>query len=201
MAQSIVEGQDVMTAIPLSRRRGDIVILAFFLLNLLVITYIVDLEQLVIPDPAHFTYPLWPPRFAVDADHWWGHAFDPLALARPVWWKMTLWIDALFFGPFYAVATYAYVKGREWIRIPSIIYAAVMLTNVTIILGEEAFGPHRTPHFAMVLLANAGWVLVPLFILYRMAPRAHPFTQPGAAPLRPHATYVGQAGRAGKSVP
>jgi len=55
------------TSIPLSRRRGDLLIVAFFLLNLLVITYVVDLEQLVIPDPAHFTYPLWPPRFAVDA--------------------------------------------------------------------------------------------------------------------------------------
>ena len=47
--------------IPLSKRPGDIAILAFFLINILFITYIVDLEQLVIADPAHFTYPLWPP--------------------------------------------------------------------------------------------------------------------------------------------
>ena len=44
--------------IPLSKRPGDIAILAFFLINILFITYIVDLEQLVIADPAHFTYPL-----------------------------------------------------------------------------------------------------------------------------------------------
>ena len=42
-----------------------------------------------------------------------------------------------------------------------------MLTNVTIILGEEAFGPHRTPALGMVLAANAGWVLVPLYVLWR----------------------------------
>ena len=186
--------------LPLTQRRGDILIVAFFLLNLCYITYMVDLEQLVIPDPAHFTYPVWPPRFAVDADHWWGRVYDPLLLARPVWWKMTIWIDALVFGPFYAVAIYAYSKGREWIRIPSIMYASVMLTNVTIILGEEVAGPHRTPQLPMVLLANAAWVLIPLFILYRMAPRAHPFMAPMTASPRTPPLYDGQVGRADQRV-
>ena len=96
--------------IPLSKRPGDIVIIAFFLVNLLFITYIVDIEQIIIPDPTHFTYPIWPPAIAVDAIHWWGRTFDPLLLARPAWWKVTIWIDALFFGPFYVVAIYAYIK-------------------------------------------------------------------------------------------
>lgn len=162
--------------IPLSRRRGDLLVVAFFLFNLLVLTYMVDLEQLVIPDPAHFTYPLWPPRVAVDFAHWWGRTFDPLLLARPVWWKVIITIDALLCGPFYAVAIYAYARGREWIRIPSLLYASFMLTAVSIILAEEAVGPYHTPHLPIVLLANACWVLVPLYILYRMAPRAHPFS-------------------------
>lgn len=168
------------TRIPLRERRGDVVILAFFLLNLLAITYIVDIEQLIIPDPYHFRYPLWPPPFAVDLIHWWGRTFDPVLMARPVWWKATIWIDALFFGPFYAVAIYAYSTAREWIRVPSLIYASVMLTNVTIILSEEAFGPHRTPHLGMVLAANALWVLIPLYILYRMGRAEHPFTRRSA---------------------
>jgi EXPERA (EXPanded EBP superfamily) len=96
--------------IPLSKRPRDMAIIAFFLINILFITYIVDLEQLVIADPAHFTYPLWPPPIAVDVIHWWGRTFDPVLLARPAWWKVTIWIDALFFGPFYIVAIYAYIK-------------------------------------------------------------------------------------------
>ncbi len=163
--------------IPLSKRPGDIAILVFFLVNLLFITYIVDLEQLVIPDPSHFTYPFWPPPFAVDAVHWWGRTFDPVLLARPVWWKMTLWIDALFFGPFYAVAIYAFIKGKEWIRFLSIVYASVMLTNVTIILGEELFGAYATPHFPIVLLANLPWLVFPVYIICRMWRSPHPFTQ------------------------
>ena len=84
--------------IPLGRRPTDWVILGFFVVNLLFITYIVDLEQLVIADPSNFAYPLWPPSFAVDLVHWWGRTFDPVLLARPMWWKMTIWIDVLFFA-------------------------------------------------------------------------------------------------------
>jgi hypothetical protein len=164
--------------IPLSKRPGDIAILAFFLVNILFITYIVDLEQLVIADPAHFTYPIWPPPAAVDIIHWWGRTFDPVLLARPAWWKVTIWIDALFFGPFYIVAIYAYIKGKEWIRIPSIIYASTLLTVVLVILGEEIGGTHATPHLPIVLLANLPWLFFPIYIIYRMWRYPAPFTLP-----------------------
>ena len=36
--------------IPLSRRKGDIVVLVYFWINILFITYIVDVEQIVLPD-------------------------------------------------------------------------------------------------------------------------------------------------------
>jgi hypothetical protein len=164
-------------AIPLSRRPLDIAIVVFFAVNLLVITYGVDLEQLVIANPAHFTYPLWPPPFLVDAVHRWARAVDPLILARPVWWKMTIWIDALGFGPFYVVALCAYVRGRDWIRLPSIIYASVMLTNVTIILGEETAGPFASPHLAIVYLENLPWLVFPILIIARMWRSATPFKE------------------------
>jgi hypothetical protein len=164
-------------SIPLAARPLDVVFVAFFLINLLFITYIVDIEQIVIRDPFHFQYPLWPPRPLVDLVHWWGHTFDPVLLARPVWWKATIWIDALFFGPFYAVASYAFTRGRDWIRIPTIIWASVMLTNVTIILSEEAFGTYATPQLGMVLIANLAWLVVPVAVIARMAGSEHPFTR------------------------
>ena len=176
--------------IPLRQRRGDLAILAFFLVNILFITYIVDIEQLIIADPYHFTYPIWPPALFVNAIHWWGNTFDPLLMARPVWWKMTIWIDNLFFGPFYVVAIYAFIKGKNWIRTPSIIYAAMLLTNVIIILGEELAGPHASPHFPVVLLANLPWLFFPLYIFYRMGRSATPFTrvaEPAAQLVAAHA--------------
>lgn len=163
--------------IPLSERRGDMALLAFFWVNILAITYMEGLEQLVIADPSDFEYPIWPPRFMVDAVHWWGRNFDPLLMARPTWWRTIIAIDVIFFGPFYVCAIYAFTRGKEWIRIPSIIYASVMLTMVAVILGEEAFGEHATPRLGIALLANAPWALFPLFLLYRMITRPHPFTR------------------------
>ena len=93
--------------------------------------------------------------------------------ARPVWWRATIWIDALLFGPYYAFAIYAFIRGRNWIRVPSIMFASIMLTNVTIILSEEIWGPSATPHLASVVGANASWIVAPLLVLWRM--RREPF--------------------------
>jgi len=166
---------------PLSKRPLDLALVAFFAVNLGFITYIVDLEQLVIPDAAHFSYPLWPPARLVDLVHWWGHTYDPLLIARPTWWKATIWIDALLFGPFYAFAIFAFLRGRNWIRMPSVIWAAVMMTNVTIILSEEIAGPHATPQLTMVLLANAAWLIFPLLVLVRMWKSERPPFETGDA--------------------
>jgi hypothetical protein len=163
--------------IPLRARKLDILFIVFFAINFGFITYIVDLEQLVIDDPSDFDYPVWPPPPFVDLIHWWGRNFDPVLLARPPWWRATIWIDNLLFGPFYAFATYAYARGREWIRIPSFLWAAVIMTNVTIILFEEMIGPHATPERAIVLLANAPWFLVPAAVIARMWRSPHPFTR------------------------
>ncbi|MBZ0253089.1 MAG: DUF2781 domain-containing protein [Candidatus Methylomirabilis sp.] len=165
--------------IPLRERKLDIAFLVFFAINLFYITYIVDLEQLVIADPSNFEYPIWPPKWGVDANHWWGGNFDPLQLARPAWWRATIWIDSLFFGPFYAVAIYAYVKGKDWMRIPSIVYGATLMTVVTIIMFEEYVGQHRTPEPLIVSIANAPWFFMPALVIWRMwRAGEHPFTRP-----------------------
>jgi len=172
----------MVETLPLARRRIDIILVAFFLINLLFISYLVDIEQIVIANPYHFTYPLWPPRPVVDAIHWWGNSFDPLLMARPVFFKVTIWLDNLLYGPFYLVAIFAYWKGKEWIRLPSIIYAVSMMSGVIMILSEEAFGIHQTSHLAIVVLANISWIIFPLIILFRLGLTEHPFTRKVSAP-------------------
>jgi hypothetical protein len=178
------------SVLPLSRRLADWPIVIFFLINLLLITYIVDLEQLVIPDASSFTYPAWPPSPMVDLIHKYGNTFDPVLIARPTWWKATIWIDVLFFGPFYVVGLYAFIKGKEWIKTPSLIYSGMMMSNVLIILLEEFQGPHATPQPVVVLLLNAPWLLMPLYIIWRMGFRAHPFSAPVQAPALGHIAVV-----------
>jgi hypothetical protein len=161
--------------LPLRERPWDYGFLAFFWVNLVFVSYQIDLESIVIRDPTDFEYPLWPPPFMVDLIHWWGRTFDPVLLARPVWWMVTIWLDAVVFGPFYVFAIHAYTKGRDWIRLPSVIYAAILFTNVSVILAEEIWGPHRSPRLGVVLLANAPWFLFPFLIVARMW-RENPFT-------------------------
>jgi hypothetical protein len=112
----------------------------------------------------------------IDLVHWYGHHFDPVLIARPAWWRATIWIDALFFGPFYVFAIYAYARGKDWIRLISIVWASVMLTNVSIILFEEVCGEHPSPQLPRVFLSNAAWVIFPLIVLWRMWRSARPFS-------------------------
>jgi hypothetical protein len=173
--------------LPLKRRKGDLIFIAFFLLNLGFITYIVDLEQLVIPDPRHFSYPVWPPAPLVDLVHWYGSHFDPLQMARPPFWRMTIWIDVLFFGPFYLFAIVAFIRGRSFIRVPALIWSGAMTANVLIILMEERYGQWATPHWWIVLGVNLPWLLLPAAVAWRMR-RPEPFAavEPSlAGPARP----------------
>ena len=170
-----------MVSIPLRERRLDLLFIAFFVINLGLITYIIDLEQLVIADPTHFTYPAWPPAPMIDLVHWYGSHYDPLLMARPPFWRMTIWIDVIFFGPFYAFAIYAFVRGREWIRVPALVWSGTMLANVLIILMDERYGVTPAPQFGMVLAANAMWLIMPVAVVARLW-RDHPFTRTAAPP-------------------
>ncbi|HZM77776.1 MAG TPA: emopamil-binding family protein [Candidatus Limnocylindrales bacterium] len=158
---------------PLRRRPFDWVFIAFLALNAFFITYIVDLEQLVIADPDNFTYPIWPPAPFIDLIHWWGNNYDPLLMARPPFWRMTIWIDVIFFGPFYFAALYAFIKGRNWIRVPALVWSGMMMSNVLILMMEEAYGDYPPPSLGMVLLANLSWFVFPLLMIWRM--RREPF--------------------------
>ena len=170
--------------IPFSQRRLDWIFVSFFLINLFFITYIVDIEQLIIPDPSQFHQPLWPPASMVKLIHAYGSSFDPLLMARPQWWKMTIWLDVLFYGPFYALAIYAFVKGRDWVRIPAIFYSGMMFAGVFIILGEEFAGPHAAPNFPFVLALNLLWLLTPLALTFRLR-KEHPFARVAAESTAP----------------
>ena len=75
------------------------------------------------------------------------------------------------------MALYAWVKGKDWIRLPSIIWASIMFTNVFIILFDELHGIHAAPHPAAVVAANAAWLLVPFVVVARLWRSEHPFTE------------------------
>jgi len=164
-------------SIPLKERPVDYIYLAFFFVNLLFITYIIDIEQVVISNTVTFHYPVWPLPFFVDMIHWWGRSFDPLLMARPPFWKATIWLDAVLFGPFYVFAIYAFIKGKDWIRVPAIIFSSILFTNVFIICSEEIWGAIPALNLPMVVMANAPWFLLPVFLIWKMWKNPFPFSR------------------------
>ena len=164
-------------SVPLARRPLDWALLAFFAVNLLFTTYVVSLEQVIIADPSRFDPPVWPPAPLLALVHWWERTYDPLLWARPAWYRATIWLDVLAFGPFYAVALYAFARGRDWIRIPAVVWGAVLFTNVFIILFDELLGAHATPAPLVVVGANLPWLLAPFLVGWRVLRSPHPFTE------------------------
>ena len=61
---------------------------------------------------------------------------------RPIdiafWYRATIWIDSLVFGPFYVFAMWAFWKGKNWIRVPSFVWAGRRM------YAAEPFAPRRT---------------------------------------------------------
>ncbi len=58
--------------VPLKERPLDWFIVGFFVINIVFITYLVDIEQLVVTNTSDFEYPIWPPKWLVDAAHWFA---------------------------------------------------------------------------------------------------------------------------------
>jgi len=166
-----------MPALPLRQRRLDLVYVLFFAVNAGFVTYIIDLEALVIQDTGNFTQPIWPPEPLVDLIHWYGRTYDPLLMARPPFWQATMWIDVLLFGPFYLLAIYAFIRGRNWIRVPALVWSGMMMSNVLIILMDERYGVTPPPNYAFVVALNLPWLLLPLAVIWRMR-RDQPFSRP-----------------------
>ncbi len=163
--------------IPLSSRPLDLIFIIFFMFNLFFVTYIIDLESLVIENTKGFKYPAWPLPIMVDIVHWWGKTYDPILLARPAWWRATIWLDVLLFGPFYVFALYAFIKGRDWIKDAALVYSGIMFANVSIIMMEEMVGLNKTHSPLAVWIANLPWYIFPIFIIMRVrANKGHPFT-------------------------
>lgn len=136
------------------------------------ITYLIDMEQVVVQDPAKYGLPghtpWWPPAPCVRAIHWWGHTADRLVLARPVWFQAGIWLEIVVQAPFYALAIFAFVQRRSWIRIPAIIYSTVLLTIMPMVMAEQYFGEHRTDQPGIVTAVYGAYVVMPLLVLLRV---------------------------------
>jgi hypothetical protein len=118
-------------------------------------------------------------NFFVQSNYWYAHDADPLFMHPPAWMRIVTGLSAFVYMPFYVVLVVALLTGRNWIQLPSVIYATMIVTLTgVVVFGVEFFGEPetRTGNPVKFLLFNLPYVLVPLILLIRMR-KPLPFTR------------------------
>jgi len=102
--------------------------------------------------------------------YWYASSFDPIFLDTPLWLRIMCTIDAYVFGPFYLVLIYAFVRGRNWIRVPALLYGSAIIYSTAVYFGWEFLDAANCAeaNLAAVFVVNIPYTIVPLLLLWRM---------------------------------
>jgi hypothetical protein len=102
---------------------------------------------------------------------------DFLVRDNPLWFASLVWCELLLQLPFFFVASYAFIAGKNWIRAPAIAYGTHAATTLVPILAELAFSPlgRSNPNRGQLLLIYGVYLAMPLAIAVSMALSRIPF--------------------------
>jgi hypothetical protein len=159
--------------LPLRKRPIDVVFLVFF--SVFIVTCIISdsVEGLGLDQVANS------PNILVQWNYWYASNFDPLYQSHPVWLRFISGTSAFVYVIFYILLIISIIKRWNWIQLPSVIYATMIIALTGIpIFGVEFFGSaaERTPNVAVFLAFNAPYIVLPLLLLIRMR-KPKPFTR------------------------
>ena len=96
---------------------------------------------------------------------------DPLFLTPPIWMRFVTGLSAFVYGPFYLILVYAFIKGKNRIQVPAIMYGtAISVITGVIVFGVEFFGEPqwRCQNLGKFLSLNSPYVLIPILLIIRM---------------------------------
>jgi hypothetical protein len=163
--------------LPLRERSGDwlfVLAFAFFAFSSFFSDAVVARGIPLAPDS---------PNFWARANYWYAAGTDPLLLHPPISLRVQVFMSAFVFGPFYLALVYAFVRGRDWIRMPAVIYASAMVYGMVVFLGTEFLGDLPPTGMAKFWAFNLPYLVIPLLLGYRMR-HGHPFTEGAGRDLR-----------------
>uniref|UniRef100_A0A7S0V657 EXPERA domain-containing protein n=1 Tax=Polytomella parva TaxID=51329 RepID=A0A7S0V657_9CHLO len=145
------------------------VYLLFFLFHIPT-TILIDSQGLI---PRHL-FPSW----AVTLFDWHVAQNDDFLLRenRP-WFKSLVYCECFIQLPFFFLASYAFLKKRNWIRIPALIYGVHVSTTMAPILYEILFGDNFSDKRYQLALIYAPYLAIPFMLSLSMAFSPYPFTK------------------------
>jgi hypothetical protein len=100
---------------------------------------------------------------------------DPLFVDPPPFLRVAAGVSAVVWGPLYVYLVWGFLRGRNEIRVPALMYAAALTLAMLMIIAEELFSTvpgWRTPRPGKFLALNLPYLLVPMLLAFRMR---HPF--------------------------
>src|SRR5258708_7499386 len=148
-------------SLPLSQRRIDV----FFAVIFSAFTVTSLISDLLPTVGVDFSHPS--SNFFVQSNYWYAHDADPLFMHPPDWMRIVTGLSAFVYMPFYIVLVTALVTARNWIQLPAVIYATVIVTLTGIVVfGGEFFGEPatRTGHAVKVQAFTLPYRLFPLLL-------------------------------------
>ena len=169
----INQGKRYTSNLPLGKRRIDLFFSIVFILFAITCCISDAIPTLGIPISSSSSNVL------VRANYWYASSTDPLFMNPPVWMRLVTGLSAFVYGPFYLILVYCLLKGKNWIQLPAVIYASmIIIIKGFIVFGVEFFGEpqYRTLNVLKFLLFNLPYVLLPLLLLFRMR-KPLPFTR------------------------
>lgn len=162
-----------MNNLPLQQRKFDyffIVMFSLFFITSMISDMVPTLTGGLVPNH---------PNPLMQANYDYAIGCDPLFLNPPVWMRFVTGLSAFVYGPFYLVLVYAFIKGKNWIHVPAIMYGtAISVITGVIVFGVEFFGEPewRCQNLGKFLPLNLPYVLIPILLIIRMR-KAMPFTR------------------------
>ena len=85
-----------------------------------------------------------------------------------------MWGDVFFLGPFYAVALYAFVRGCNWIRVPTFVYGSHVLSYALVLGPEQLNGIYASPRPAVLFAFYTPYWIFAVALMIRVR-RKQPF--------------------------
>lgn len=98
----------------------------------------------------------------------YAKAVEPLLLHPTITLDLRHTIDGFVTAPLLCVIGFGIIRAKDWVRIPSLIYAVLAIVNMAYHITESYFGAHRVGNDVTYWSFNAFFVGVPLLLAWRM---------------------------------
>ncbi len=143
--------------------------ITYFLLNLSLVVLVFDVAIIFCPDPNLTCSILYISEENIKQLYDFAKENDQVMYHHRTWYLVTLYFGLFLWGPYYLFAIYGFIKKRNWIRIPTIIYSSILLFIMTQGISEQIWGEFQTTDIVQMFQNNLMHIVTPILLLIRMS--------------------------------